>query len=540
MRFLLSAAFSFAISVAAAQHSWDPASFYTDAPRATLLETKGPVRALAAASWPEWYQRSYDSIVRTWYPSGNLQTEEHFTRPWGQFSMSWTYRDNDRREPLRVDKAGPGGKAEPYQEIRYDSTGMAEVTWLENGIPQRRSFRRVLDPKGRVLDETRFLGRQEEYHYQFDYDASGRKQEERHLDPNGILADAYSFRYDLHGWLIQEIHKRPGDKIEDMQLHDYDTKGRRIRTSFFEAGYYLDRYATYAYDSAGRKTEESSYYANGTLSGHSIYRYDAAGDLLESSWGNAPEVDRRVTFDANGHTLQDFQWSGETRSAYVAGLRLRDSLFIQGQFRQIRSYRYDAQGRLEEEKTDGTTIQYAYGRCPGPDTVTTTSGEGPRYRRSQRSIIRYNSHCQPVDVLVLPAPPPPDVERHSPQPSGPLRYRFEYDRKGRPKKESLFDRNDTPLYSIQWTYEANGARTVVLQQFGPAGPVGSTESRFDKEGLLRSFSQRSGGRELRHSYSYEFDSRGNWIRREGRVTGESASARYELALRTIRYDGDEP
>ncbi|TCZ68632.1 hypothetical protein [Flaviaesturariibacter aridisoli] len=520
--------------VAPAQSPVEAAIFH-QLPEAALLELRVPARSLQAIAYRALYSdpppSATDSSVRSFYPSGHLEAERRYLKGDGRLLDERVYRDNDRDELLRTRVSGQPNFSYDFQ---YDSTGLSVVTWTENGRPMKRSFQRQRDGSGRTIDESRALNGSEEYHYRFTWDAEGRKTSEVHLDVNGTVTDTYQYRYDRAGRLVQELRLNSRNESEYTATHQWNGAGLLTRTDHGRGGY-LDRYTLFRYDNTGRKTEEATFYANGRASDHRFFTYDSSG-TVRKSWTSELASDDWLRFDQEGHCLERRNDLLHAESRYAQGLLVADSQFMQERLVIAYAYQYDGQGRVQMRTgSDGDTVRYTYGNC-GPERATrSVPGNGP-YRRAYQvdTVFHYDKQCRLVKIEQpvyedrsgwdLPAPPPPTE----------LSVRYAYDRRGRLLRAWHTRNNDTTAQVIDWSYSPDGSREVRVRAAGSGAPL--LRCRYGADGLLVYFCQDATARPVEHFYTYTFDERGNWIRRDEAITGRYGWTEHALSLRLVNYE----
>lgn len=262
----------------------------------------------------------------------------------------------------------------------------------------------------------------------------------------------------------------------------------------------MGRRTTTHYDVRGNKTHKTVDTGDGHLYWRSIYRYDSAGRLTgeDAWWPLSDSVDgwrTAYTYDAQGRLAEKAEhWrSGALRSRTTYGYDSKgnkieeivdDLRYPQDVGRTRWTYRYDDAGNMIEE---------ARHRADGPPKERTTYVYDAHGRRSSTSIYE-------ADGSLL------------------VRYKHVYDAKGNKLEQA--NSGEDGIVFIRWisTYDAHGNRTRQVAQF----PDGS-----------------SSGEEVG---TYEYDSRGNWIKRTwseslpGETGSQSESA--QVTTRAITYYAD--
>jgi antitoxin component YwqK of YwqJK toxin-antitoxin module len=516
--------------ISAQQMTGSPGAFYALV-SGDLTGLKKPAIGMHALSYGNLYSQEMpqagDSVTKGFFPSGNTEWEHVYERGTGRLREERRFRDNDRHE--MVSSNVPGDTRRSYN-ITYDSTGINEISWVENGIPLNRNFKRTVDAQGRTIRETRYFRGSEEYDYAFTYDAQGRKLEERHFS-GGFHTDTYLYKYNLTGQLVQEIRQKPGMVTDLMMTYQYDSHNRIVRTDYFRnRDSMFDEYTLTRYDAAGNKIEEATFYADGRVDNHRFFEYDKWGGLIKKSWTNPVTFDERIAYDASGNAVRQASLQEVHQRLFVGGLLMRDSIFTGGGLADVHTYQYGQRKRLVSDSNKQCRTLYFYGNCAGPDSVVVI---GPTSYR-QKTTFAYSNRCLLTEKKTVFERHYFDFEHGKPgRPPVPEIFRYNYDSKGRLISEMKVDEKDSGLFEIRWSYASGGAKTGGLYMAGqPAATVG-----YRADGLIEYFSKdRGGGSQETHRFNYEWDKQGNWIRRDEAITGRYGWTEHALALRYIDYE----
>jgi hypothetical protein len=124
-------------------------------------------------------------------------------------------------------------------------------------------------------------------------------------------------------------------------------------------------------------------------------------------------------------------------------------------------------------------------------------------------------------------------------------YVYKYDQKGRKVEEIVYGRNATPAHTARkrtYTYDSKGNLSEMWAYERPRGGfLGKRIYKYDDDGnLVEEYYVGGDGKTRdRSTYSYEFDSQGNWIKRithkESLFYGKSVLQPKVATYRTITY-----
>jgi hypothetical protein len=259
---------------------------------------------------------------------------------------------------------------------------------------------------------------------------------------------------------VREFHETPGDSERQLRTEiRFAPDGavvEDVTTTYALSDGSLRRRVVTSYDAAGYRQEQVTLGPDGALLGRTAYGYDAGGHEVE-----------RVSYDADGNeTLR----TDTERDA--AGRVLRALLYRAGVLERSTERRYDAEGRLLEERTleaDGVPLQEHVYTEPGRAYDFVTYFEGEIDERGQ---------------VVL-------------------------DAEGRFLSVASYDADGELAYVIEWTRDDTGREL----------------ERRDV----------TDGRESRTISAYTFDAVGNWVRIEVSEDDGAGSEIFEVRDREIDY-----
>ncbi|HMV49988.1 MAG TPA: hypothetical protein PLD20_30505 [Blastocatellia bacterium] len=195
---------------------------------------------------------------------------------------------------------------------------------------------------------------------------------------------------------------------------------------------------------------------------------------------------------------------------------------VEGERRLFRVDEYDSNGYRTKSKTYGMGNQtIIYGFLDGDRTLKFES-------------VQDGTEPPP------PAMPPPPPNAKKPDPRFDIRHKVKFDDKDRVIERLLLHNDGTQGNRILYKYDDKGNR-VESSLYTADGKLNSKQnSVFDANGnVAESIAEHSDGSRTYIAYSYEFDSKGNWIKRVEAVkeTNDSKTVYIPAYVhyRTIKY-----
>lgn len=190
-------------------------------------------------------------------------------------------------------------------------------------------------------------------------------------------------------------------------------------------------------------------------------------------------------YNANGNTTELANYSGD------------------GKLKSTIKSSYDATGNLVGEQTlmaDGTV------------DLTSTIKVDAKGNRIEQNDVKQNSATTLFNY----------------------KHYFIYDEKGQMVERIALRGNGTFLFKYNFSYDANGNKTEWIQHGSDSSVIGKVFYKYDDKNRMIEETQYGTKGELKSTftYSYEFDKKGNWVRRNKMQDGKLA----EIKERQITYD----
>jgi len=129
------------------------------------------------------------------------------------------------------------------------------------------------------------------------------------------------------------------------------------------------------------------------------------------------------------------------------------------------------------------------------------------------------------------------IEQQDVRPMGNIlfnyKYYYKYDEKGQQTERIAYRGNGTFLFRYIFKYDDNGNKTEWIQEGSDSSVVGKVVYKYNEKNNLAEETEYRGNGSVKamYTYTYEFDKKGNWIRRKKMLDGKVA----EIKERNIQY-----
>jgi hypothetical protein len=129
------------------------------------------------------------------------------------------------------------------------------------------------------------------------------------------------------------------------------------------------------------------------------------------------------------------------------------------------------------------------------------------------------------------------IEQEDVRPMGNIifnyKYYYKYDEKGQLTERIAYRGNGTFLFKYIFNYDDNGNRIEWIQQGPDSSVVGKVIYKYNEKNALSEQTEYNGSGSIKaiYTYSYEFDKKGNWIRRKKMQDGKVV----EIKERDVKY-----
>ena len=317
------------------------------------------------------------------------------------------------------------------------------------------------------------------------YDREGNMTDDAWYREDGSLGYERAYRYNADGNLTEEGLLDFDGSLKERHAITYDSKGSKIEEAWYRGdGSRLNR-TTFAYNAKNKISEEVHYNEYGAVYSRRVYKYDAKGNMREMAYYRSDgSLDYKwvQSHDDKGNMIERLHYdgAGEIESQHL--------LSYDGNGKPLEETMYDARGSLMSK------------------TVHTYD---PKGNRSKIVTHVYNS-------------------------DGSLRMKdtFTYGDRGTVAERTTYDKDGSVQGTQSYMYDTPPPKPGDPDQEYVYYP-GTVE--MGKEGV-------KGAGEL-HVQHYEFDSKGNWIRRtvSKKVESEPGKSRLQplaITYRTITYYPD--
>jgi PBP1b-binding outer membrane lipoprotein LpoB len=129
------------------------------------------------------------------------------------------------------------------------------------------------------------------------------------------------------------------------------------------------------------------------------------------------------------------------------------------------------------------------------------------------------------------------IEQEDVRPMGNIifnyKYYYKYDEKGQLTERIAYRGNGTFLFKYVFKYDDNGNRIEWIQQGQDSSVVGKVIYKYNEKNNLAEQTEYKGDGSVKaiYTYSYEFDKKGNWLRRKKMQDGKVV----EIKERDVKY-----
>jgi hypothetical protein len=206
----------------------------------------------------------------------------------------------------------------------------------------------------------------------------------------------------------------------------------------------------------------------------------------------------------------------------TASFSIVDGKIIEEERTPSRENIYDSNGYRTKSETYGMSRQtIIYGFVDGERTL--------KFKSTQQD-----------DGPPPPAPPPPNPNAKEADPRFDIKHRVKRDSNGNVIEMLLIDNDGSESNRIVNKYDEKGNK-IEWALYTPDGKLNSKHNAvFDAKGNeVEAVAEHPDGSKTYISYSYEFDSKGNWIKRVDAVKeakdGKKAYVPHYVQYRTIKY-----
>lgn len=317
------------------------------------------------------------------------------------------------------------------------------------------------------------------------------------------------------------------EKRELSEFYAFDVQGRLVEE--ISAEEYLDQgpwKSVYTYDEQGFVSEKAEFEKDDLLSGKIIYAYDNKGNKTEEQYyGVEGRRYRQASYDTKGKLIESTYYNPD-------GSVMRKDIF---------TYQYKTEGNKVEElsyhRTEPSTSpdELGYTFYPPLGSIasknkTEKSENGSGFGFSHKRVITYDNTGHIIEEAEYDA-------------TGALYRKKIFKVAGQTLEDGFnYDANGTPQGKYVFTYDAKGKLIKLMQKVskGPMAPKPIDRKylyTYDNKGNITEESayEADGSLYSKETYTYEYDSHGNWIKQVKRSISNNGYNSTTVYYRSISY-----
>lgn len=511
----------------------DLAQMYKEFPKYEVNRVKSNVKYIHSVMYSDVYTRQYDSVAETRYLSGNIATQTLYSRYGNSINYIYHYRDTSVLQSDSVYRTGGYGQPYLISAFKYNSHGLEEATSYENGRPER-TWSYTYNDKGQLIEEKGTKGRNVEYDYQYSYNYRNKKEKEIHLNTgDGIL-----FMYNYKGNKVQEIYTSSnGATTERAILYSYDEKDNLIGLQVVLGGGNLMK-DTYKYNALRQKTERLNFDQLGYTDTKQTFTYDEHGNLKDEVtmrpgyqseiWLNERQQPAKK-MERTGSNMENIIYSYNTAGQLVR-IENAGNAIMQRDANPT-EYFYDASGNLAAVKTPAGETKYNYNKDCGK-IQESFYYYGIVKNASVSCKYKYDKECRLIQKE--------EYRTYEQLDYGPARNNdtaitsYKYGPHNKLAEELCMSAEGDTLYSLQLSYRGNAVSAAHFIQ--PAAWKDIKYSFSNTGELIEMRSSNHFDPEEVSTYTYEYDTQGNWTNRSSVKNDKNGRVKQEITERTLRYE----
>lgn len=477
-------------------------------------------------------QNDLESDVQVFFDQQGNLTEKRKYNSAGELEHKFVYDYNDAGKRLRYQVFNSDNILFAQRLFQYDDVGR-EIGQHVYNPSGSLSHMFVIDHKEqeqnvKMTSMTTGGGlRQLEW---FEYDVQGRKIQEQTYNSEGRLFKRYQTKYDEKGNTITERYTREdliGNKFTSTTSYKYDSKGNRSEIHHFQSEKKggkerLEWSEYYTYNEEGNLIE-TVVYDNDNILATSRYIYKPQ-KIVEIELGHQKKV---LLYDNHGNMIEDQRYDNDNGNLHYKttyeydsnGNVIEEQGFDYGKLYYTATYEYDSNGNMIEEK------RFKNGKLD--------------YHRSYHNqydslnnLIQIESYESPWDKYNLQwvdASQGDDYFQHQYQKNGGLVFQstFTLDDAGNMLEASQYQSNGDLNNKFSYRYNAKGEKTEENKYNTDGSLDYKITWRFDDSSnvLEEQVYNTDGSLEQKRTYQYEFDEKGNWLKK---VVFEDGGAKFIL------------